>query len=135
MRQQQQADQSISFKLEASYMEIYTEQVRDLLSVGGKDTDRTLRVRQHPVTGPFVDGLSSFVVPDFASVYKLLQTGDRARATASTRMNQRSSRSHAILTMSLSQLRIVGPTDTRTRNRYSEEGRERVRVCISASVE
>eukprot|EP00667_Euglena_gracilis_P000994 EG_transcript_994 len=113
----QRENPSISFKLEASYMEIYMEKVRDLLVVSkSDDPNRAMRVLQHPVTGPFVEGLSSYVVPDFESVLNLLLQGDKERTTAATNMNDRSSRSHAILSMTLSQLLFVaGPEDTRCR--------------------
>ena len=92
-------------------------QVRDLLVAHKQDDQhRSLRVRQHPVSGPFVDGLSSYIVPDFESVMALLKKGDSARTIASTNMNERSSRSHAIFTMTLSQLLLVsGAEDTRCR--------------------
>eukprot|EP01012_Entosiphon_sulcatum_P054700 TRINITY_DN7575_c0_g1_i1.p1 TRINITY_DN7575_c0_g1~~TRINITY_DN7575_c0_g1_i1.p1 ORF type:complete len:1133 (+),score=234.87 TRINITY_DN7575_c0_g1_i1:48-3446(+) len=120
-------NQNVSFKVEASYMEIYNEKVRDLLtegSAGSFEDQRTLRVRQHPVTGPFVDGLSSFAVTDFPAIRHLMEQGGLHRVTASTRMNDRSSRSHAIFTLTFSQLIILGASDggdgVQTKSRISK---------------
>ena len=48
-------DPNTSFKVEVSYMEIYNEKVKDLLRVG-KAKKANLRVREHKVLGPYVEG-------------------------------------------------------------------------------
>ncbi|VDM08863.1 unnamed protein product [Wuchereria bancrofti] len=54
---------SLAFKVEVSYMEIYNEKVRDLLDP--KKTNKNLKVREHKVLGPMVDGLSVLAVSSF----------------------------------------------------------------------
>ena len=85
-----------------SYMEIYNEKVRDLLVDGGGR--QTLRVREHPREGPYVEGLGLHEVKDYHSIAALLEVGNSHRATASTRMNDASSRSHAIFSLIVTQV-------------------------------
>ena len=94
-------DASITYKLEVSYLEIYSEDVRDLLS---SNTTVGLRVREHPELGPYVEGLSQILVENYKSVKKLIDQGNKERVTAATLMNSHSSRSHAILTLYFTQL-------------------------------
>ena len=88
--------------LSLSYMEIYNEKVRDLLVEQGKR--QTLRVREHPREGPYVEGLGLHEVKDYHSIAALLKVGNSHRATASTTMNDASSRSHAIFSLVLTQV-------------------------------
>lgn len=92
---------TINYKLEMSYLEIYSEEVRDLLS---RTPTHGLRVREHPEFGPYVEGLSQVLVEDYLTIKKLIDQGNKERVTASTLMNQRSSRSHAILTLYFTQI-------------------------------
>lgn len=93
-----------TFNLELSYLEIYSEDVKDLLSKehhpGG------LKVRLHKDLGPYVEGLTHVLVTDYSAVKCLIEQGNRERTTASTLMNQHSSRSHAIMTIHFTQRTI-----------------------------
>lgn len=89
-----------TYKLELSYLEIYSEDVRDLLS----KKSGILKVREHPTFGPYVEHLQQILVDDYKTIKKLIDQGNKERATASTLMNSRSSRSHAILTLYFTQI-------------------------------
>ncbi|KAK3538099.1 hypothetical protein QTP70_029790 [Hemibagrus guttatus] len=78
-----------SFTVEVSYMEIYNEKVRDLLDPKG--SRQALKVREHKVLGPYVDGLSRL-----ADIESLMSEGNKSRTVAATNMNEESSRSHAV---------------------------------------
>jgi hypothetical protein len=93
--------------VECSYLEIYNENVRDLLAQGGGDKG-SLKVRQHPRRGVYVEGLARFPVSSAEDVLKLLDGGGKIRAVASTNMNAASSRSHAILTLVVKIHRVSG---------------------------
>jgi hypothetical protein len=95
-------DPSLSFRVECGYFEVYNERVFDLLYPSADD----LRVRQDPVLGPFVEGLSWRHVSASESVLELIHLGNAERHTAATKMNDRSSRSHAILCVSVAQFRL-----------------------------
>ncbi len=61
-------------KVEVSYMEIYLEKVRDLLS---PDQSRKPRVREHAITGPYVEDLTSHAVNDFHAINSLMDEGNK----------------------------------------------------------
>ncbi|XP_035278746.1 kinesin-like protein KIF13B isoform X3 [Anguilla anguilla] len=83
-----------SFTVEVSYMEIYNEKVRDLLDPKG--SRQALRVREHNVLGPYVDGLSRLAVASYKDIESLMSEGNKSRTVAATNMNEESSRSHAV---------------------------------------
>ncbi|XP_030628168.1 uncharacterized protein kif16bb [Chanos chanos] len=95
----------VSFHTVVSYLEIYNERVRDLLRSRSSE-GCNLRVREHPRDGPYVEALSKHQVQSYRQVEQLLERGNERRSTASTGMNQTSSRSHAIFTISFTQARF-----------------------------
>lgn len=92
-------DSGSNFKLEVSYMEIYNEKVHDLLDPAG--SRNSLKVREHNILGPYVDGLSTLAVSSFEEINSLMVEGNKSRTVASTNMNSESSRSHAVFTLTL----------------------------------
>lgn len=80
------------FLLRVSFIEIYNEEVRDLLVTGN---DKVLQIREDSTRGVFVDATEN-IVTDFNSLLSTLFAGEKHRAVASTGMNDRSSRSHTI---------------------------------------
>jgi kinesin family protein 1 len=95
-------DKNSSCTVEVSYLEIYNERVRDLLNPSNKGN---LRVREHPSTGPYVEDLAKLVVQSFPEIENLMDEGNKARTVAATNMNETSSRSHAVFTLTLTQKR------------------------------
>ncbi|CAK1547494.1 unnamed protein product [Leptosia nina] len=89
-----------SYRTEVSYLEIYNERVKDLLST---DAGHSLRVREHPKLGPYVQDLSKHLVSDYDDIQECMHRGNLHRTTASTQMNDVSSRSHAIFTITFVQ--------------------------------
>ncbi|NXE08945.1 KIF14 protein, partial [Lophotis ruficrista] len=66
-----------------------------------------LRVREHPVLGPYVEGLTVLVShPDFYLLQSWLELGNKQRATAATVMNDKSSRSHSVVTLVMTQTEV-----------------------------
>ena len=99
--------------IEVSYLEIYNEHVRCLLNpteVGFEGSK--LRVREHPATGPYVEGLARLVVRSKDEFLNLMADGNTLRTTASTAMNATSSRSHAVFTIIVTQKIKTGPLVT-----------------------
>ncbi|XP_051050291.1 kinesin-like protein KIF13A isoform X2 [Phodopus roborovskii] len=90
-----------TFKVEVSYMEIYNEKVRDLLDPKG--SRQSLKVREHKVLGPYVDGLSQLAVTSFEDIESLMSEGNKSRTVAATNMNEESSRSHAVFNIIITQ--------------------------------
>ncbi|XP_047413193.1 kinesin-like protein KIF13A isoform X5 [Sciurus carolinensis] len=94
-------NESHTFKVEVSYMEIYNEKVRDLLDPKG--SRQSLKVREHKVLGPYVDGLSQLAVTSFEDIESLMSEGNKSRTVAATNMNEESSRSHAVFNIVITQ--------------------------------
>lgn len=85
------------FLVRASYLQIYNETISDLLR-----PERTnLAIREDARRGVFVEGLSEWVVRSPAEVHALMARGRAVRATGATRLNEASSRSHAVLTITI----------------------------------
>jgi kinesin family protein 3/17 len=80
------------FLVRASYLQIYNEVISDLL----KPERTNLLIREDKKKGVYVEGLSEWVVRSPAEIYGLMERGSSTRATASTKMNEISSRSHAV---------------------------------------
>ncbi|KAM3857449.1 kinesin-like protein KIF1C [Diretmus argenteus] len=95
-------DPDLNYSVEVSYMEIYCERVRDLLN---PRSQVTLRVREHPILGPYVEDLSKLAVTGFGDIKDLMDAGNKARTVAATNMNETSSRSHAVFTIVFTQKR------------------------------
>uniref|UniRef100_A0A6Q2Z290 Kinesin family member 13Bb n=1 Tax=Esox lucius TaxID=8010 RepID=A0A6Q2Z290_ESOLU len=100
-----------SFTVEVSYMEIYNEKVRDLLDPKG--SRQALRVREHKVMGPYVDGLSQLAVACYKDIESLMSEGNKSRTVAATNMNEESSRSHAVFNIILTHTLIDLASGTR----------------------
>lgn len=93
------ADPDVGVNVEVSFMEIYNENVFDLLNPGGNKSG--LKVRNHPTTGPYVEDLSRLAVTTYPQIEQLMDEGSKARTVASTNMNATSSRSHAVFSIVL----------------------------------
>jgi kinesin family protein 3/17 len=87
-----------NFLVRASFLEIYNENVRDLL---GKDQSRTCDLKEDPDKGVYVKDLTTFVVKSVAEIRKLHEVGKKNRSVGATLMNADSSRSHSIFTVTI----------------------------------
>uniref|UniRef100_A0A2C9K1D9 Kinesin-like protein n=1 Tax=Biomphalaria glabrata TaxID=6526 RepID=A0A2C9K1D9_BIOGL len=88
----------IKFLIHASYLEIYNEEIRDLL---GKDVKAKLELKEHPEKGVYVNGLSMHPVHNVSECENIMNKGWMNRSTGATLMNADSSRSHSIFSISL----------------------------------
>ncbi|XP_024082075.1 kinesin-like protein unc-104 isoform X5 [Cimex lectularius] len=103
--------EDLRYSVEVSYMEIYCERVRDLLNPKNKGN---LRVREHPLLGPYVEDLSKLAVTNYEDIHNLIDEGNKARTVAATNMNETSSRSHAVFTIFFTQQRVDNLTSLTT---------------------
>lgn len=102
---------SITYNVHVSYFEIYNEHVKDLL------TPRTnpptyLKIRESKSDGVYVQNLTDEPVKSYEDIERLMKTGDLNRTTAMTKMNDTSSRSHAVFTLTLKQIQHDLATDS-----------------------
>ncbi|KAM4572002.1 kinesin-like protein KIF3B [Fundulus diaphanus] len=104
--------QNQQYLVRASYLEIYQEEIRDLLS---KDQSHRLELRERPDTGVYVKDLSSFVTKSAREIEHVMNVGNQNRSVGSTNMNEHSSRSHAIfvITVECSELGVDGENHIR----------------------
>ncbi|XP_032714795.1 kinesin-like protein KIF3B [Lontra canadensis] len=90
--------QNQQYLVRASYLEIYQEEIRDLLS---KDQTRRLELKERPDTGVYVKDLSSFVTKSVKEIEHVMNVGNQNRSVGATNMNEHSSRSHAIFVITI----------------------------------
>lgn len=106
-----------------SILEVYNEDIRDLLVDGGFDK---LEIRQGE-HGNYVPGLTECRVASIEDVFQLFSQAERNRATASTNMNEHSSRSHMMLTINVvSENRRTGAVSRGKLNLVDLAGSERI---------
>ncbi|XP_028460950.1 kinesin-like protein KIF3C isoform X1 [Perca flavescens] len=83
------------YLVRASYLEIYLEEVRDLLDPNHGNA-RALELRENPESGVYVRDLTSCVCKSIKEIEEVMNVGNQARAVGATDMNEHSSRSHAL---------------------------------------
>ncbi|KAL2760542.1 hypothetical protein ACRALDRAFT_1073650 [Sodiomyces alcalophilus JCM 7366] len=106
---------NISYNVRVSYFEVYNEHVRDLLvPVVPNQPPYYLKIRESPTEGPYVKDLTEVPVRSLNEILRYMTIGDASRTTASTKMNDTSSRSHAVFTIMLKQIQHDMDTDETT---------------------
>ncbi|PMD22050.1 kinesin-domain-containing protein [Hyaloscypha hepaticicola] len=106
---------NISYNVRVSYFEVYNEHVRDLLvPVQPNQPPYYLKIRESPTEGPYIKDLTDAPVKNISEIMKYMKMGDASRTTASTKMNDTSSRSHAVFTIMLKQIHHDMDTDETT---------------------
>ncbi|XP_060236549.1 kinesin-like protein KIF27 isoform X2 [Meriones unguiculatus] len=93
---------SIDFKIKVSYIEVYKEDLRDLLEL--ETSMKGLHIREDEKGNTVIVGAKECQVESADEVMSLLEVGNAARHTSTTQMNEHSSRSHAIFTISVCQV-------------------------------
>ncbi|XP_058849340.1 kinesin-like protein KIF17 [Acipenser ruthenus] len=93
-----QCAENTKFLVRASYLEIYNEEIRDLL---GNDTKQKLELKEHPERGVYVKELSLHTVHSVVECERIMEQGWKNRSVGYTLMNKDSSRSHSIFTIHL----------------------------------
>ena len=91
-----------TFIIRITYLQIYNESIDDLL----KSEKKHLTIRESQKKGLYVEGLSEWAIRSPNDIYALLERGEQCRTKASTKMNDVSSRSHAVFTIILEQMKI-----------------------------
>lgn len=86
------------YLIRASYLEIYQEEIRDLLS---KDRKQHRELKESPSSGVYVKDLSTYLCSNFGEINDLMTRGNKNRAVGATNMNEHSSRSHAIFQITI----------------------------------
>ncbi|CAH8618590.1 unnamed protein product [Schistosoma intercalatum] len=96
-------DPDKKFQVTLTMMEIYNEQIRDLLT-RDKSSQTNLQIRQSPAQGFYVQGLTQVPVGSYGEIEQRMNQGTARRTVAATNMNETSSRAHTIITITFDQL-------------------------------
>jgi kinesin family protein 1 len=112
-------DTEREFFVEGSYLEIYNEQIKDLMD---KNNTETLKVRESPQLGVHVAGLSRHHVKTSDDCEKLIENGTGNRTVAATKYNSESSRSHAVFELHIQQKYVDKLT--------MEEMNSKTKICL-----
>eukprot|EP00794_Sanderia_malayensis_P003504 gene3504-4004_t len=91
------------YQVKVSMLEIYNEQVRDLLNPASLKIKGGMKVRQHPKLGFYVEQLVARPVGSYKDIDAHIEAGTKSRTVASTNMNATSSRAHTIVAINFSQ--------------------------------
>nr|XP_020463655.1 kinesin-like protein KIF3B [Monopterus albus] len=97
--------QNQKYLVRSSYLEIYQEEIRDLLC---KDNNKKLELKENPEFGVYVKDLSSVVTKNATEIEHVMSIGNQSRSVGFTNMNEHSSRSHAIFVITV-ECSEVGP--------------------------
>uniref|UniRef100_A0A8C2ZXM0 Kinesin family member 21A n=1 Tax=Cyclopterus lumpus TaxID=8103 RepID=A0A8C2ZXM0_CYCLU len=120
---QEQGSPAPEFKINAQFLELYNEEVLDLFdSTRDKDQKSHIKIHEDTAGGIYTVGVTTRTVSSEAEMMQCLKLGALSRTTASTQMNVQSSRSHAIFTIHLCQVRVCqeSESDNRVSNGNSE---------------
>lgn len=100
------------YLVRAQYLEIYQEEIRDLLH---KDQSKRFELKESPDKGVYVKDLSAFITKNETEIEHVMNVGNQNRSVGATNMNEHSSRSHAIfiITIECSQVYADGETHIR----------------------
>ncbi|KAM0204347.1 hypothetical protein ACHAPQ_001343 [Fusarium lateritium] len=106
---------NVAYNVRVSYFEVYNEHVRDLLvPAQTHKAPNYLKIRESPTEGPYVKDLTEVPVRNINEILRYMKLGDNSRTVASTKMNDTSSRSHAVFTIMLKQIHHDMETDETT---------------------
>ena len=103
---QRSLENQAKYLLRVSYLEIYNEEIRDLLV---RDSRYKPEIKEHPDKGIYVKGLSNITVDSYSDMQEILETGGKNRSVGATLLNADSSRSHSIFTVDLEACIRPGP--------------------------
>ncbi|XP_029378337.1 kinesin-like protein KIF21A isoform X5 [Echeneis naucrates] len=115
------------FKINAQFLELYNEEVLDLFdSTRDMKQKSHIKIHEDATGGIYTVGVTTRTVTSEAEMMQCLKLGALSRTTASTQMNVQSSRSHAIFTIQLCQVRVCASDnqDNETDNRVSNGNSE-----------
>eukprot|EP00359_Climacostomum_virens_P006810 CAMPEP_0204914734 /NCGR_PEP_ID=MMETSP1397-20131031/12636_1 /ASSEMBLY_ACC=CAM_ASM_000891 /TAXON_ID=49980 /ORGANISM="Climacostomum Climacostomum virens, Strain Stock W-24" /LENGTH=1044 /DNA_ID=CAMNT_0052086443 /DNA_START=99 /DNA_END=3233 /DNA_ORIENTATION=- len=89
-----------TFLVRCSFIEIYNEELRDLLNIKEK---KKLDLKENKDQGIYIRGLTQHAVKNISEIDRLMTSGSSHRITQATNMNERSSRSHALFVIYIEQ--------------------------------
>jgi len=101
-------DPNLSFEVSASMVEIYNEQVQDLLVKMKDRPKKGLEIRESKQLGIYIDNVNKRPVDSYPAIERVVDEGTENRSVGSTLMNATSSRAHTVITIEFKQVSIHG---------------------------
>jgi len=118
INEEQRANKDAKFEVKVSFVEVYNEELKDLLNLKSSANSEPLNIREENNTIR-VDNLSEITVNNALSTIKLLEKGSSPlHVVGGTAMNDQSSRSHAIFTITLKQTRTGSGSDNLIKSKF-----------------
>jgi kinesin family protein 4/21/27 len=111
--EEQRANKEAKFEVKVSFVEVYNEELKDLLNLKSSANSEPLNIREENNTTR-VDNLSEITVNNALSTIKLLEKGSSSLRA----MNDQSSRSHAIFTITLKQTKTGSGSDNLIKSKF-----------------
>ncbi|KAI9294647.1 kinesin-domain-containing protein [Neoconidiobolus thromboides FSU 785] len=112
------SEEEVELELKVSYLELYNEDLFDLLNGGVGAGKSNVAIREDKKGRIIWSGAKEVIVASSQDVWNLLQEGSTRRSVASTKMNQNSSRSHAIFSINLIQTKTKNQMKTQLRSKF-----------------
>uniref|UniRef100_A0A4W3HNZ0 Kinesin-like protein KIF21A n=1 Tax=Callorhinchus milii TaxID=7868 RepID=A0A4W3HNZ0_CALMI len=113
------------FKVNAQFLELYNEEILDLFDsvrdLDARNKKSNIKIHEDANGGIYTVGVTTRTINSEAEMMQCLKLGALCRTTASTQMNVQSSRSHAIFTIHLCQMRVCVKTDEELDNKAISE--------------
>uniref|UniRef100_A0A1B6FBV9 Kinesin-like protein n=1 Tax=Cuerna arida TaxID=1464854 RepID=A0A1B6FBV9_9HEMI len=103
---------NMQYLVRASYLEIYQDEIRDLLNT---NCSQKYELRESKELGVYVKNITSTVCKNVKQMLMLILTGQQRRSIGTTNLNDRSSRSHAVFTITVEMRDTGGPLENRVR--------------------
>lgn len=94
--------EGLEFTIQVSYVEIYMEKVRDLLS----PSHDNLKIRENKTRGVYIEAVTEVYVRAYSEVIQIMKEGEKNRSVAATKMNKKSSRSHSVFILTVTQRNV-----------------------------
>ncbi|CAL8085089.1 unnamed protein product [Calicophoron daubneyi] len=112
---QSDSNQDKKYQITFAMLEIYNERLRDLLAFKSSATQE-LQLRQSPIQGFYVQGLTQVPVGSYGEIKQRMEQGMSNRTIAATNMNETSSRAHTVVTLTVDQFLNYADSQSRRRS-------------------
>jgi len=120
------SDIEVEYELKCGMLEIYRENLRDLLIPESEQQQSELKIKECPIRGIYVEGLSEQYIVSRDEFMSVVQKGEQARVVAETKLNRFSSRSHTLFILQITQKFTNGTVKTGRLNLVDLAGSEKL---------
>jgi len=109
------------FLVKLTYVELYNEELKDLLTTAPSTTEGGLKIVEDPMLGPSIQNVTEAVFLNSSQVKSLLVEGEQRRHFGVTNMNAHSSRSHVLVRLSIESRKVASKSNNPLRTSWSND--------------